>query len=155
MLSVQELEYVRSLINSYQKQGYKYYVCCTNSDTNINTDIYLYLSKEEIKALNDTTFSIKNGIQISIDNSYRYNERYSILSLSNNVSGNMIVLNDYDYIYTNCSYNYETTEQVMYPDLLLSNSDSYESLGNMYLTSFLLISIFLYLFIKSILRIRR
>ena len=51
MLSVQELEYVKSLINTYKFKGYKYYLCTTNSDSSIPTDIYLYLSKKEIKAV--------------------------------------------------------------------------------------------------------
>lgn len=156
MLSVQELEYIRSLISVYSKEGYKYYVCVTQSDTNIDTDIYLYLSKNKIKALNNKTFSSDSMIRIDIDTSYnRYNDKPTILNLVNNVPGNLFVIDTYEYVYTNCEFDYATTEQNYYPDLLLSNSDSYESLGNMYLSTFLLVSIFLYLFIKSILRIRR
>ena len=38
MLSEQQLNYAKSIINTYQKQGYKYYLCISNSDSNINVD---------------------------------------------------------------------------------------------------------------------
>ena len=152
MLSVQELEYVKSLINTYKKQGYNYYLLTTNSNNDVSADIYLFLSKEEIKALDDVTFSIVNGIKINIDYSYRYNENPYILTMFDTVENNVYIIDKHEYIYSNCSYNYKATTSVIYPDILLSGSDSYYS---SYVLSFLLISIFLYMFIKSILRIRR
>lgn len=41
MLSTQELDYVRSIINTYKKQGYNYYLLTTNSDTSVSADMYL------------------------------------------------------------------------------------------------------------------
>lgn len=153
MLSVQELEYVKSLINTYMKQDYKYYLCCTNSDNNIDTDIYLLLSKEEIQALNDTTFRIKNGIKINIDTSYSYNMKYNVLSLENSIPGGIFIVDKYEYIYTNGSYSAESS--IIYPDILYSASDSYNSLTFYGITLFMLVSIFIYMFVKSILRLRR
>lgn len=152
MLSVQEEDYVRSIINTYKKQGYDYYLCYTNSDSNVSTDIYLYFSKEEIKALDDNIFSIKNGINVNIDTSYRYNDHPNVLTMFNDTVNNTVIIDKTEYVYSNCSYDYKSTEHVIYPDILLSQGDSFNS---MYLVNFLLISIFLYLFIKSILRIRR
>lgn len=152
MLSVQEQDYVRSIINTYKKQGYDYYLCYTNSDTTIATDIYLYFSKEEIKVLDKNIVSIKNGIQINIDTSYRYNDHPNVLALYTNVPNDTVVIDRTEYVYSNCSYNYKATTDVIYPDILLSQGDSFNS---MYLVNFLLISIFLYMFVKSILRIRR
>lgn len=153
MLSVQELEYVKSLINTYKSKGYNYYLCCTNSDNNVDTDIYLYLSKSEIKALTDTAFSITDGIIINIDTSYNYNNQYDVLSLEKTIVGNLFTVNKYEYVYTNCKYN--TTDIMVYPDILLSNSESYNSITFMSISSFMFVAIFLYLFIKNILRLRR
>lgn len=152
MLSMQEQDYVISIINTYKKQGYDYYLCYTNSNSDVATDIYLYFSKEEIKALDKNMFSIKNGIQICIDTSYRYNEHPNVLTMFKNVENDVVVIDRTEYVYSNCSYNYNATTDVIYPDILLSEGNSFNS---MYLVNFLLISIFLYMFIKSILRIRR
>ncbi len=152
MLSVQEENYVRSIINTYKKQGYDYYLCQSNNDTNVATDIYLYFSKEEIKALDKNIFVIKNGIQINIDTSYRYNDKPDVLHIRNGIANDTIVIDTTEYVYSNCVYDYKPMVDVVYPDLLLSNSDSFNS---MYMVNFLLISIFLYMFIKSVLRIRR
>lgn len=152
MLSVQEKDYIVSIVNTYKKQGYNYYLCLTNSDTNVDADIYLYFSQKEIKALDNRIFAIKNGVQVNVDTSYRYSERPNILSTYTMIAYDTLVVDKTEYIYSNCSYNYTATEDVIYPDLLLSNTDSFNS---MYFISFLLISIFLYMFIKSILRIRR
>lgn len=151
MLSIQEQEYVRSIINTYKKQGYDYYLLVTNSDTNNTIDIYLYFSKEEIKALDKNLFAIKNGIEVNIDTSYSYN-RSNVLSSYVSIAYDTIVVDRTEYIYSNCLYDYKATSDVIYPDILLSNSDSFNS---MYFVNFLLISIFLYMFIKSILRLRR
>ena len=155
MLSVQEENYVKSLINTYKKQGYKYYLVTTNSDINNDVDIYLYLSKDDIKAIDDTTFSITNGIKINIDTSYRYNNQPNILTLVTTIPGNVFLIDKYEYTFTNCIFDYGITQGIYYPDLLLSNSNSYDGLSCMYITNFLLVSIFLYIFIKSVLRIRR
>lgn len=153
MLNVQSHEYVRSLINTYRKQGYKYYLCCTNSDNNINTDIYLYLSKNEIIAISDTVFSIDNGIRVNIDTSSNTYSRDDMLSIENNIVGNMFTVDTYESIYTNCKY--ENNDVVLYPDIMLSSSDTYSGIIYMGVSSFMFVSIFLYLFIKNILRIRR
>lgn len=154
MLSVQELEYVKSLINTYKFKGYKYYLCTTNSDSSIPTDIYLYLSKKEIKAVSDTIFTTDEGIVLKIDNSYKYNEKYDVLTIENKIVGNIFTVDKYEYVYTNCKY--ETTETtIIYPDILLSNSSNFDTVTFYGITSFMIISIFLYLFTKSILRIRR
>lgn len=155
MLSVQEFEYVKSIINTYQKQGYKYYVVVTNSNADINTDIYVYLSKDEIKALDDITFTINNGIRINIDNTYRYNEQNNVLGLTTTIPGDLFIVDKYEYIYSNCSYEYKTTESVRYPDILLSGDNSTLENYCMTLSLFMVVSIFLYLFFKSILRVRR
>lgn len=153
MLSVQELEYVKSLINTYKSKGYNYYLCCTNSDNNVDTDIYLYLSKSEIRALTDTAFSITDGIRINIDTSYNYNKQYDVLSLETTVVGNLFTVDKYEYVYTNCKY--ETTDIIIYPDILLSNSDSYSTISFYGVTLFMFVAIFIYIFICNIFRIRR
>ena len=152
MLNVQDLDYVRSLINTYKKQGYNYYLLTTNSDSSVNADIYLFLSKEKIEALDDVSFSIKNGIRINIDTSYRYNEHPDVLSMRNEIVNNVYIIDKYEFVYTNCVYNYKATQSIIYPDILLSGADSYDGI---YVISFLLIIIFLYMFFKSILRVRR
>ena len=51
MLSDVELDYVLSLINTYFKLGYKYYLVNTITDNDVIYDIDVYISKEEIKAV--------------------------------------------------------------------------------------------------------
>ena len=155
MLSVNELEYLKSLINRYQKEGYKYYVCTTVSESNIVPDLYLFLSKDKIEFVDNKTFTIKNGIRLSIDTNYSYNTRPNVLSLDLLNVNDIYVLSSYEFIYSNCSYAYELTQNVIYPDLLLSDSNSYLDLNVSFLSCFLILSILLYLFVKSIFRIRR
>ena len=155
MLSEQQLNYAKSIINTYQKQGYKYYLCISNSDRNINVDFYIYFSKDEIKAIDQTSFTIKNGICISVRTNYRYNERPDVLSLQTSIPGNLFVVYKYEYVYTNAIYSDSISNVIYYPDLLLSGTDSYNNLHFTNLTIFMVIAIFLYMFIKSILRIRR
>lgn len=155
MLSEQEFEYVKNLVSTYQKLGYKYYVCYTTTDDNIDIDVNVCFSKKEIHAISDNIFSIEDGIKITLKSSnYRYNDRPNVVNLITTISGDLIAVNDYEYIYTNAITDYDTTEYVVNPDLLYSNLN-YENTQYFYISVFLLSVIFLYMFVKSILRLRR
>ena len=155
MFNEQEFEYVKNLVSTYMKQGYKYYVCYTNSDDDVDIDVTICFSKNVIHAVNDTIFNIPNGIKITLKSSnYRYNERPDVINLQTYISGDLVVVNDYEYIYTNAIIDYETTEYVVYPDLLYSDIN-YGNTQYLYISVFLLAIIFLYMFVNSILRLRR
>lgn len=155
MLNEQEFEYVKNLISTYQKYGYKYYVCYTTTDDNIDIDVNICLSKNEIHAVTDTIFDVPNGIKITLKSSnYRYNDRPDVVNLITTISGDLVVVNDYEYIYTNAVIDYETTEHVVNPDLFYSDLN-FGNTQYLYISVFLLAVIFLYMFVKSILRLRR
>ena len=159
MLSDVELDYVLSLINTYFKLGYKYYLVNTITDNDVIYDIDVYISKEEIKAVTSTTFDLTNAIHIKIDSSNRNSNQYNQSLHSRDILVNksltdIVVVDDAEFVYTNATVSTKDVTLVN-PDLLLNNADSYNH--NVLLGSSILITsvIFLYLFFASILRLRK
>lgn len=156
MFSQQEIDYVLSLINTYRKLGYKYYVCHTITENDNVYDICIYFSQKEIKAITSTTFDLSNAIQINIDSSSR-NYNSSIHSRDTLVSSDLtkiININSAEFIYTNSTvFNVATT--IVNPDLTLNNASNYDNTLLLASILFMCCSIFLYLFFKSVLRLKR
>lgn len=162
MFSQIEENYIKALINTYKKQGYKYYLCYTITEPNNNNeyDICLYISKEEIKAINSNTFDLTNAICIQIDSSSRNDNNYNPSThsrdkIANSNVTNIIEVHQAEFIYTNASYNYNETNICVNPDLLLQGSDSFNTLYLSITCIVVLIVTFLYTFFINILRVRR
>lgn len=159
MLTDVELDYVLSLINTYFKLGYKYYLVNTITDNDVIYDIDFYVSKNEIKAVSKTTFDLTEAVHIKIDSSNRNNSQYNQSLHSRNILVNksltdIVVVDEAEFIYTNAVVS-STGVTLVNPDLLLNNADSYYH--NVLLCSSIFITsvIFLYLFFASILRLRK
>lgn len=159
MFNQQEIDYILSLINTYRRQGYKYYVCHTITEDNNNSDIRVYFSKKEIKAVTSTTFDISEGIEIEIDSSSRNDNSYNSSIHSRNiiVSSNLtkiVNVHQAEFIYTNAVVS-SSSVTIINPDLRLNSASNYDNTLLLASVLFMCCSIFLYLFFKSIFRLRR
>ena len=159
MFTAVENEYLKGLLNVYKEQGYKYYVAHTVTETDNNYDMYVYLSKEKITSSSPTTFNLAdNSIVIYIDSSSRNDNSYNPSIHTRDIlyvySGELKV-NLAEFIYTNAEVSYTLIDNSLNPDILLSGANSYDNKLFSYGLMFIVVSIFLYMFIKSILRLRR
>ncbi len=156
MLSAQELEYVKGLVGAYYKKGYKYYLCHTVTESNNVYDVYVYFSKEEIKAITSDTFDVTDGLLVKIDSSQRNDNSYNGSTHSRDEVSNVssiVSVHQAEFIYTNAISNY-STNLVVNPDLNYSNLTAQNThlLGGVFV---MLIIAFLFSFVASILRLRR
>lgn len=115
MFSTAQQAYIDALLPTYAKEGYKYYVVYTNTNTSgvYNTssypDLYAIFSKKAISAEDAYTFNVEDS---SIIVAVRCGN-YSSSSYSNN--SDRVVVNDYsaqtltiepyEHIYTNARFN--------------------------------------------------
>lgn len=160
MFSQVEENYIKALINTYKKQGYDYYICHTVTENDNNYDIYIYFSKEEIKAVSNNMFDLTNAIYIQLDSSSRNDSGYnaSVHSRTRLVNSNVtkiVEINQAEFIYTNAINSYKTETTVLNPDLMLQGSNSYGSLLFMGICIIVLFITFLYTFISNIFRLRK
>lgn len=160
MLSAVESEYIRGLISSYQSKGCKYYMCHTLTENNNNYDTCIYLSKDEIRAIDNNIFSIRNGIKIYIDSSSRsysyqagYNDTPRTLIVDNNFNGNVNV-NVAEFVYTNAIADYSESVYILNPDIIKSGVSSYTNDSFSVILLVLVVSILLFNFIRIIFRIK-
>lgn len=155
MLDENVLNYCVGLINRYKQEGYKNYLLHTLSN-NDEYDLCLYLSKEPIVAVNDNNFILSDlTIQININTSSLENFGEEIFSrdILFIASGEKDIGIE-EIVYTNAKVKYNLLDYSINPDLLVSASDSSNSNTYSLVIIFLLCSIFLYIFIKSLLRIK-
>ena len=160
MFTSVEENYIKGLISSYYKHGFKYYICHTVTENNNNYDVYIYFSKEKIKAITPISFDISNGIFIKIDSSSRNDNTYNpsidyrILISDSNYS-DVISVNKAEFIYTNAIVDYEVTSLVVNPDITMNSSSNYSTFKLDYICCCILFTTFLYIFICNLLRIRK
>ena len=159
MFSQVEENYIKGLIGSYLKQGYKHYLCHTVTETDNNYDVYIYFSEKEIKALSSNAFELDSALCIKIDSSIRNDNSYnpsthSRTILSNSNYSGAIDINEAEFVYTNAEISYETTLDTINPDI---NYNGYSVVDSWYSVSmlFVLVILFIYTFIKDIFRIRK
>lgn len=160
MLTAVEENYVKGLINQYRQEGYVYYVCHTVTEQDNQYDVYLYLSKDKIIAITQTSYEITGGIFIKIDSSNRNDSGYNPSTnsrsiLANNNFTSVIDINRAEFIYTNAYINYKSSELVYNPNLMINSADSYSNLYLSILCVVVLIITFLYTFFTNVLRIRK
>ena len=160
MFTSVEESYLKGLINNYFKQGYKYYVCHTVTETDNDYDVYLYLSKEEIIAITSTSFDITHGVFIMLDSSSRNDNTYNPstgyrLIVSNSDYTDILSVNKAEFIYSNAEVDYDVTTLSAPADILINNSDTLNGLHLNILCCFILTITFLYTFLSNILRLKR
>ena len=159
MFTQVEENYIKSLINTYKKEGYKYYLCHTVTENNNDYDICLYVSKEEIKAVTSASFDVTNAVKIYIDSSSRNDSGYNPSTHTrdrvdeSNLS-TIVIVDDAEFIYTNATCNYDMTSLPVNPDLFLQGTDSYSSMFLTVTCIVVLVITFLYTFFYNILKRR-
>lgn len=159
MFTAVESDYLKGLLNVYREQGYKYYVAHTVTESDNVYDMYVYLSKDEIISTSPSDFELSdNSIVIRIDSSSRNDNSYNSSTHSRDTlfhyHGDLSV-NLAEFIYTNSNVSYSLIDKSLNPDILISGVNNYDNKLFSYGLMFIVISIFLYIFIKSVLRIRR
>lgn len=160
MFSDVEENYIISLINTYRKEGFPYYIVHSITDRDNDYDICLYVSKEEIKEVSSDIFKVSHGIEIQIDSSSRNSDGYNPSTHSrdrmvNSDFSGIVQVDIAEFIYTNASREEESFTRCINPDVLLQNTDSTSSLYLSMACTFTLIITFLFTFFSSILRLRR
>lgn len=160
MFTQVEENYIKSLINTYKKEGYNYYICHTVTENDNNYDVYIYFSKEEIKAVSNNTFDLTNAIYIQLDSSNRNDNSYnssthSRIRIVNSKVNSIVEINQAEFIYTNAIHSYKTETTVLNPNLMLQGSNSYFSICFMIVSLIVLLITFLYTFISNIFRLRK
>lgn len=121
MLSSQEQEYIKSLIDTYFKNGYKYYLLVSRR-TQYNSDDYeyfLYCSRTDISGMGSNMFYVGNGILVKIDTSVKNtNSNYDDNLVTESFSG--VVHTDVaEFVYSNCTIDYDISTESLNPDLFL------------------------------------
>lgn len=159
MFTQVEIDYLKSLINTYREQGYKYYLAHTVTERNNEYDIRLYVSKEEITATTDDIFSIKNAVVINIDSSSRNDSNNSSIHsrdvISNSNYNGVLTVHTAEFIYTNAVLDYSITTFCVNPDIMNSGVSSYNCHLISYAMLILVSVILLYMFIRDLLRFGR
>lgn len=159
MFTQVESDYIKSLINVYREQGYKYYLAHTVTERNNEYDIRLYISKEEIKATTDDIFDIQNAIVINIDSSSRNDNNSSSIhardTIYNSNYSSVVTINKAEFIYTNAIVDYSSTMFCINPDIMNSGVTSYTGNVISYTLLIILFVIFLYTFVRDLLRFGR
>lgn len=159
MFTTVESEYLKGLLNVYYEKGYKYYIAHTITEQNNDYDFCVYLSKDKITSSSPNKFNLSdNSIVIYVDSSQRNDNSYNPSTGNRDLllvyHGNLTV-NIAEFIYTNSSVSYSLVDNALNPDILMSGVNSYDNKIFSFGLMFVVISVFLYMFIKSILRIRR
>lgn len=158
MFTAVEFDYLKSIINTYISQGYKYYVAHTITENNNDYDLCIYFSKNEIIATTNSRFIIPDGsIVVYVDSSSRNDNNFnpSVHSRTSlNYFHGQLSINIAEFIFTNANNEYVLTTDVLNPDIIY-NVNTFENRSINYAILFVLIAIFLFNFIKSILRLRR
>lgn len=150
MFSTAELDYIKALINSYSASGYKYYLCHTITESNNDNDFCIYFSKEEIKANNHNSFSVKDALIIYVDSSNYYNTTNSKVQFVNYYTGD-VNISVKEYIYTNAKVTFEYTSYALNPDISINYNYNHLSMISICIVTIL----FLYIVISDLFNIGR
>ena len=155
MFSVSENDYILSLVNRYSLEGYNYYLVHSNTRLDdITNVITFYFSKNEIKALSEDIFAIpEDSLKIEITSSFYETNGIDVDTVVE-FSGTAIV-SDLDYCYTNAVVDYSLITGVLNPDIRINQGTDVFNYNYSGLTLFMVVIIFCYMFIKSILRIKK
>ena len=159
MFSTSQREYIKSIIPTYAKEGYRYYIVFSNSvGSNSGSyysepDLYFYFSKKEITAETAYRFSFESDVlvvSVRCNNYSSYNganngPRISV-SKSSSKSLNIDV---YEHVYTNAKFE----SVALQPDYnLISGGETNVRLEAI---TFILLFITIFSALSRLLRLRR
>lgn len=121
MLSSNEQEYIKSLIDTYFKAGYKSYLLVSRR-VNYYTDdfeYFLYLSPQNISAMGNNLFSVMDGCVVKIDTSVKNTNSNTDENLVSEAFSGVVRTDVAEFVYTNAVVDYNTTTEALNPDLFL------------------------------------
>ncbi len=156
MFSSNQQAYIDALLPTYAKEGYKYYVCYTNTLVNssyyysTDPDLYVIFSQERISAADAYTFDIAEpSILVSVRSG-----NYSTNSNANNgarvtvsdYSAQELIIQPYEHVYTNAEFE----SYALQPDYYLGTGG--ETNVQVQGVSFIILVIAFYIFIRKLWR---
>lgn len=159
MFSVSQQEYIKSLIPTYAKEGYRYYIVHSNSvGSNSSSyysepDIYFYFSKKSITAKTAYRFTFEGDVLVVAVRSYNYTS-YSGSNNSDRISvsestSKSLSIDVYEHVYTNAKFE----SVALQPDYnLISGGETNVRLEAI---TFILLFIVIFSALSRLLRLRR
>ncbi len=120
MLSSNEQEYIKSLIDTYFKAGYKSYLLVSRRTNYYSDDFeyFLYMSPKNISAMGNNLFDIVDGCLIKIDTSAKSNNNDNNNLFVESYSG-VLYTDVAEFVYTNAKVDYNVSTEALNPDLFL------------------------------------
>lgn len=155
MFTSVESDFIKAFVNSYYNAGYKQYIVHTITESDNDYDMCFVFSKNEIEAISDNNFVVSEGIIIYIDSSSRNDRNNSSIHSREDIhrisfSGSYQI-NIAEFVYTNAHFDYDVSSILLNGDILESNTYNKEIHTLSFLTLFILVLIFLYMFVTKIL----
>lgn len=140
MLSSNEQEYIKSLIDTYFSYGYKSYVLVSRRVTYYTDDFeyFLYLSSKDISCVDNNTFNIVGGCVVKIDTSVKNNNNDNNNLVVESFSG-VLHTDVAEFVYTNAKAEYNTSTEALNPDLFLGGDVNYEKTNFTYAFMFIIV----------------
>ncbi len=126
MFSTAQLEYIKAYLPTYAKQGYKFYLCYSDSDSSggygsqTQPDLYIIFSKSEITQNSLYSYSVgENSVLLSIrtGNYSTYNSQPRVTVADE--TRTTVQINSYEHVFTNAAAQSETVS--FQPDFYLSS----------------------------------
>ena len=155
MFSSSENDYILALVNRYSLEGYKYYLVHSNVDLDsTNNVITFYFSKNEIEALSDDIFTIgDNSLKIDIVSNFLESDNLDVRSIEEYTG--TIIVKDIDCIYTNAVVEYSLNSEIINPDIRVNAGTDTFNYNFAGVGLFMVVVLFCYIFLKSLLRIKK
>ncbi len=154
MFSTNQQAYIEALLPTYAKEGYKYYVCYTNTMVNsgyyysADPDLYVIFSKERISATDAYTFDIaESSIIVAVrcgNYSTSSNANNSARLTVTDYAAQTLTVPEYEHIYTNAEFQ----TYALQPDYYLTSRG--ETNVQIQALSFIVLVIALYAFIRKL-----
>ncbi len=148
MFSTAQQAYVNALIPTYAKEGYRYYVCYTDSVGNTgygssaNPDLYALFSKSPISSQDAYTFNLEDSAVLVTIRSGNYSSSSTAVNTARVVASEYtqatLTVDEYEHIYTNAEFE----GIILQPDYnLISGGETNVRLES--ITFIMLVAIFL------------
>ncbi len=132
MFNTAQKDIIENLVPLMRKEGYKYYVAYTNTNTDsgynrtVQPDLYIVFSKSDLSFTSDYTFTCSGeSVRFTCRTVNYSSSNYAVNSeriVKSSVSGN-INIKPYEHIYTNAEY--QTSVGIRHPDILYSTEGGY------------------------------
>lgn len=114
MFSTAQQSYINAIIPTYAKEGYKYYVCYTNTVVNsgyygsAEPDLYALFSKAPISAKDAYSFSLEDSAVLVAVRSGNYSSSSSAVNTdrvsASEYTQSTLTVDEYEHIYTNAEF---------------------------------------------------